>query len=46
VREPLFILDEREMLEAWLEFHRTTLRELVDGQVGWRPQPVCLSERR
>jgi len=23
--EPSFLLQEREMLEAWLEFHRTTL---------------------
>ena len=29
--EPPFLLGEREMLEAWLEFHRTTLLLKCDG---------------
>ena len=29
--EPAFVLPEREMLEAWLEFHRTTLLLKCDG---------------
>lgn len=29
--DPGFVLGEREMLEAWLEFHRETLRWKVDG---------------
>src|SRR5205823_11500091 len=29
--EPPFVLPEREMLEAWLEFHRTTLLLKCDG---------------
>jgi uncharacterized damage-inducible protein DinB len=29
--EPPFILDERTMLEAWLEFHRTTLLLKCEG---------------
>ncbi len=29
--EPSFILDEREMLEAWLEFHRITLLMKCEG---------------
>jgi hypothetical protein len=31
-------LDERAMLEAWLEFHNghaDLIRELTDGSVGW-----------
>lgn len=33
-REPAFVLVEREMLEAWLEFHRTTLLLKCDGLDG------------
>ena len=29
--EPAFVLPEREMLEAWLEFHRTTLLLKCEG---------------
>ena len=29
--EPPYILDERTMLEAWLEFHRTTLLLKCEG---------------
>jgi uncharacterized damage-inducible protein DinB len=29
--EPPYVLDEREMLEAWLEFHRTTLLLKCEG---------------
>ena len=29
--EPPYVLDERAMLEAWLEFHRTTLLMKCDG---------------
>ena len=29
--EPAFVLSEREMLEAWLEFHRTTLLLKCEG---------------
>ena len=29
--EPPFLLSEREMLEAWLEFHRTTLLLKCEG---------------
>src|SRR5216117_1048131 len=29
--EPSFVLGEREMLEAWLEFHRTTLLLKCEG---------------
>ncbi len=30
-QEPPFVLGEREMLEAWLEFHRTTLLLKCEG---------------
>jgi hypothetical protein len=30
-REPPFILGERDMLEAWLKFHRTTLLLKCEG---------------
>jgi uncharacterized damage-inducible protein DinB len=44
--EPPFILDERAMLEAWLEFHRTTLllkcEGLTDAQLRIRPVPTSL----
>jgi len=29
--EPPFVLDEREMLERWLDFHRTTLQLKCEG---------------
>jgi uncharacterized damage-inducible protein DinB len=42
--EPAFILDEREMLEGWLEFHRATLllkcEGLGDEQRKARPVPT------
>ena len=44
--EPPFVLDERAMLEGWLEFHRTTLlfkcEGLEDGQRKARPVPTSL----
>jgi uncharacterized damage-inducible protein DinB len=44
--EPPFVLDERTMLEEWLEFHRTTLllkcEGLEDGQRKARPVPTSL----
>src|SRR5258707_1183414 len=30
-QEPPYLLDERAMLEAWLEFHRTTLQLKCEG---------------
>jgi uncharacterized damage-inducible protein DinB len=45
-QEPPFILDEREMLERWLEFHRTTLLLKCEGLDGEqrkrRPVPTSL----
>jgi uncharacterized damage-inducible protein DinB len=42
--EPPFVLNEREMLEAWLEFHRTTLllkcEGLDDASRKSRPVPT------
>jgi uncharacterized damage-inducible protein DinB len=44
--EPPYVLDEREMLEAWLEFHRTTLllkcEGLDDQRRKARPIPTSL----
>lgn len=44
--EPPYVLDERSMLEAWLEFHRTTLvlkcEGLDDEQRKRRPIPTSL----
>jgi uncharacterized damage-inducible protein DinB len=44
--EPPFVLDERAMLEGWLEFHRTTLllkcEGLDDAQRKARPVPTSL----
>jgi uncharacterized damage-inducible protein DinB len=44
--EPPFLLGEREMLEAWLEFHRSTLllkcEGLDDGARKSRPVPTSL----
>jgi Protein of unknown function (DUF664) len=44
--EPPFVLDEREMLEAWLEFHRTTLLLKCEGldDVGRKSRPVPTSK--
>ncbi len=44
-REPTYLLGERDMLEAWLEFHRTTLElkcEGLDDEVRKR-RPVATS---
>jgi len=40
--EPSFVLDERAMLEAWLEYHRTTLLLKVEGpdDAGRKARPV------
>jgi uncharacterized damage-inducible protein DinB len=44
--EPPFVLDERAMLQGWLEFHRTTLlfkcEGLDDGQRKARPVSTSL----
>jgi uncharacterized damage-inducible protein DinB len=44
--EPPFVLDERAMLEGWLEYHRTTLlfkcEGLDDAQRKARPVPTSL----
>jgi uncharacterized damage-inducible protein DinB len=44
--EPPFILAERAMLEAWLEFHRTTLLLKGEGldDVGRKTRPVTSSK--
>jgi len=45
-QEPPYVLGEREMLEAWLEFHRTTLvlkcEGLDDAARKRRPVPTSL----
>ena len=43
--EPPFLLDERAMLEGWLEFHRTTLLIKCDGldDAGRQARPVPTS---
>jgi uncharacterized damage-inducible protein DinB len=43
--EPSFLLGEREMLEAWLEFHRTTLLLKCEGlsDEGRKRRPVSTS---
>jgi uncharacterized damage-inducible protein DinB len=40
--EPPYILDDREMLEGWLEFHRTTLLLKCEGldDAGRKRRPV------
>lgn len=45
-QEPSFVLSEREMLEAWLEFHRTTLLLKCDGldDAGRKSRPVPSSK--
>ena len=44
--EPPFVLGEREMLEAWLEFHRTTLLMKCEGldDVSRKARPVPTSK--
>lgn len=44
--EPPFVLDEREMLEAWLEFHRITLLLKCEGldDAGRKSRPVPTSK--
>ena len=44
--EPPFLLAEREMLESWLEFHRTTLLLKCEGldDVGRKSRPVPTSK--
>jgi uncharacterized damage-inducible protein DinB len=44
--EPSFTLDEREMLEAWLEFHRTTLLLKCEGldDAGRKVRPIGTSK--
>lgn len=43
--EPAFVLAERAMLEAWLEFHRSTLLLKCEGldDVGRRARPIPTS---
>ena len=43
--EPQYLLDERAMLEAWLEFHRTTLLLKCEGldDAGRKARPVTTS---
>jgi uncharacterized damage-inducible protein DinB len=43
--EPPFVLDERPMLEAWLEFHRTTLLLKCEGldDSSRKQRPVATS---
>jgi uncharacterized damage-inducible protein DinB len=43
--EPPYVLPEREMLEAWLEFHRTTLLLKCDGldDVARKARPIPTS---
>jgi uncharacterized damage-inducible protein DinB len=41
-QEPSFVLDERHMLDAWLEYHRTTLLLKCEGldDAGRKARPV------
>jgi uncharacterized damage-inducible protein DinB len=43
--EPTFVLSERQMLEGWLEFHRTTLLLKCEGldDAGRKARPVRTS---
>jgi uncharacterized damage-inducible protein DinB len=45
-QEPPFVLAEREMLEAWLAFHRATLLLKCEGldDVGRKSRPVSTSK--
>jgi uncharacterized damage-inducible protein DinB len=44
--EPPFVLSERQMLDAWLEFHRTTLLLKCEGleDAGRKSRPVPTSK--
>jgi hypothetical protein len=44
--EPPFVLPEREMLERWLDFHRTTLELKCEGldDEGRKRRPVPTSK--
>jgi uncharacterized damage-inducible protein DinB len=44
--EPAFVLDERAMLEGWLEFHRTTLLIKCEGldDAARKARPVATSK--
>jgi uncharacterized damage-inducible protein DinB len=44
--EPAFTLDERDMLEGWLEYHRTTLLLKCEGldDAGRKSRPVPTSK--
>jgi len=44
--EPPYVMNERAMLEAWLEFHRTTLLLKCEGldDVGRKSRPVPTSK--
>jgi uncharacterized damage-inducible protein DinB len=44
--EPSFVLGERDMLEGWLEFHRTTLRLKCEGldDEARKRRPVATSK--
>src|SRR5438270_7806748 len=45
--EPPYVLSEREMLEAWLEYHRTTLLLKCEGldDAGRKARPIPTSKR-
>jgi len=45
-REPPFVLGEREMLEGWLDYHRTTLLFKCEGvdEAGLKSRPVPTSK--
>jgi uncharacterized damage-inducible protein DinB len=45
-QEPPFVLNEREMLEGWLEYHRTTLLFKCEGldDAGLKLRPVPTSK--
>jgi hypothetical protein len=45
-QEPNFVLPEREMLERWLEFHRTTLVLKCEGldDASRKALPVATSK--
>ncbi|MGO9150432.1 MAG: hypothetical protein ACLQFX_12310 [Acidimicrobiales bacterium] len=44
--EPSFLLEDREMLEAWLEFHRATLLLKCEGleDVLRKTRPIATSK--
>ena len=44
--EPPYVLSEREMLEAWLEYHRTTLLLKCEGldDAGRKARPIPTSK--